>query len=68
MLFTHGPGSGNRPGWYIAAGPQVSLALDRQETVVPTNVGNANDFREIVGSGTEALTRVGWGYLAGIGY
>jgi len=68
VLFAYGPGSGNRPGWYIAAGPQVSLALDRQETVVPTAISNADDFREIVGSGAEALTRLNWGYLAGIGY
>jgi len=68
VLFTYGPGSGNRPGWYVAAGPQVSVALDRQETVVPIGISNADDFREIVGSGAEALTRVNWGYLAGIGY
>lgn len=68
VLFTYGPGSGNRPGWYVATGPQVSLALDRQETVVPTGISNADDFREIVGSGAEPLTRLNWGYLAGIGY
>jgi hypothetical protein len=68
VLFTYGPGSGNRPGWYVAAGPQISVALDRQEIVVPTGISNANDFREIVGSGAEALKRWGWGYLAGIGY
>jgi len=68
VLFTYGPGSGNRPGWYVAAGPQVSFALDRQETVVPTGIRNASDFQEIVGSGAEALTRRNWGYLAGIGY
>ena len=68
VLFTYGPGSGNRPGWYLAGGPQVSLALDRQETVVPTNISHADDFKEIVGSGAEALTRWNWGYLVGLGY
>ncbi|MDO7885405.1 porin family protein [Hymenobacter cheonanensis] len=68
VLFTYGPGSGNRPGWYVAAGPQVSLALDREETVVPAGISDADNFKEIVGSGAEALTRWNWGYLAGIGY
>ncbi len=68
VLFTYGPGSGNRTGWYVAAGPQLGLAFDRQETVVPLGIRNAADYQEIVGKGPEPLTRWNWGYLAGLGY
>lgn len=68
VLFAYGPGSGNRTGWYVAAGPQLGLALDRQETVVPLGIRNTADYQELVGKGPEPLTRWNWGYLAGLGY
>lgn len=68
VLFTYGPGSGSRHGWYLAAGPQLSLAFDRQETVVPANLSDADSYRETLDSGARDLTRWGLGYAAGIGY
>ena len=68
MLFSYGPGSGSRHGWFVVAGPQLSLAFDKQETVRPMGVSNADDYRENLNGDAKSLTRWGTGYVAGLGY
>lgn len=67
VLLAFGPGSGSRTGWYVAAGPQLSLALDKQETVVPDGVGNSNSYEENLNGDAKSLLRLGAGYVVGIG-
>jgi len=67
VLLTVGPGSGSRTGWYVAAGPQLSLALDKQETVVPTGVGDSDSYEENLNGDAKSLVRLGAGYVLGIG-
>jgi len=68
LLFTYGPGSGSRPGWFVAAGPQLSLAFDKQETVRPMGLSAADDYRETISGDAKSLTRWGQGYVLGVGY
>ncbi|MGI4875186.1 MAG: porin family protein [Janthinobacterium lividum] len=68
VLFSYGPGSGSRHGWFIVAGPQLSLALDKQETVRPMGISDADDYRETLNGDAKSLTRWGTGYVAGVGY
>lgn len=67
VLLTFGPGSGSRMGWYMAAGPQLSLGLDKQETVVPDGVGNSDSYEENLNGDAKSLLRLGAGYVVGIG-
>jgi hypothetical protein len=67
VLLTVGPGSGSRKGWYVAAGPQFSLALDKQESVVPDGVGNSDSYEENLNGDAKSLRRLGAGYVVGIG-
>lgn len=66
VLFTYGPGSGSRMGWYVAAGPQLSLAFDKQETVVPDG-SNSDSYQETLNGDAKSLTRLGGGYVVGVG-
>jgi hypothetical protein len=67
VLLTVGPGSGSRKGWYVAAGPQLSLALDKHESVVPDGVGNSDSYEENLNGDAKSLRRLGAGYVVGIG-
>ncbi|NML66239.1 PorT family protein [Hymenobacter sp. RP-2-7] len=67
LLLSYGPGSGSRPGWFVVAGPQLSLAFDKQETVRPGSVSNADDYRETLNGDAKSLTRWGRGYVVGLG-
>ena len=66
-LLTIGPGSDSRKGWYVAAGPQLSLALDKQESVVPEGVGDSDSYEENLNGDAKSLVRLGAGYVVGIG-
>ena len=68
LLLSYGPGSGSRHGWFAVAGPQLSLAFDKQETVRPMGVSNSDDYRETLNGDAKSLTRWGTGYVAGVGY
>ena len=68
LLFSYGPGSGSRHGWFVVVGPQLSLAFDKQETVRPMGLSNADDYRETINGDAKSLTRWGTGYVAGVGY
>jgi hypothetical protein len=68
LLFSYGPGSGSRHGWFVVAGPQLSLAFDKQETVRPMGLSDADDYRETLNGDAKSLTRWGTGYVAGLGY
>lgn len=68
LLFSYGPGSGSRHGWFMVAGPQLSLAFDKQETVRPMGLSDADDYRETINGDAKSLTRWGTGYVAGVGY
>jgi hypothetical protein len=68
LLLSYGPGSGSRHGWFVVAGPQLSLAFDKQETVRPMGLSNADDYRETINGDAKSLTRLGTGYVAGVGY
>ena len=67
VLLTVGPGSGSRKGWYVAAGPQLSLALDKQESVVPEGVGDSDSYEENLNGDAKSLVRLGAGYVVGNG-
>jgi len=68
LLLSYGPGSGSRHGWFVVAGPQLSLAFDKQETVRPMGLSDADDYRETINGDAKSLTRWGTGYVAGVGY
>ena len=68
VLLSYGPGSGSRHGWFAVAGPQVSLAFDKQETVRPMGITGADNYRETISSDAKSLTRWNLGYAAGLGY
>jgi hypothetical protein len=68
LLLSYGPGSGSRHGWFVVVGPQLSLAFDKQETVRPMGLSNADDYRETINGDAKSLTRWGTGYVAGVGY
>jgi hypothetical protein len=68
LLLSYGRGSGSRHGWFVVAGPQLSLAFDKQETVRPMGLSDADDYRETINGDAKSLTRWGTGYVAGVGY
>lgn len=67
VLFTYGPGSGSRAGWYVAAGPQLSLAFDKQETVVPDGLNDADSYQETLNGDAKSLTPLSLGCVVSIG-
>lgn len=68
LLYTIGPGSAGRAGLFVAAGPQLSLALTRREFVHPTDDGPGGPHEETLATDYRALVPVGAGYVVGAGY
>ena len=68
VLYTLGPGSAGRAGLFVAAGPQLSLALTRREFVHPTGDGPDSPHEETLATDYRALLPVGAGYVVGAGY
>ncbi|UOQ74916.1 porin family protein [Hymenobacter cellulosilyticus] len=66
VLYTYGPGSSGS-GFFVAAGPQLSLALSKREFVRPRGEAVGGPHEEMI-SADRRLAPVAAGYVAGLGY
>jgi len=67
VLYTWGPGSSG-PGWYLLAGPQVSLALRRREWLRPSGEVPGGPAETALPAGRRALAPLAAGLVGGLGY
>jgi hypothetical protein len=67
VLYTWGPGSSG-PGWYLLAGPQLSLALGRREWLRPDGEVPGGPAETDLPGSRRALAPVTAGLVGGLGY